>query len=122
MPENEIDVEGIKLDAAAHPPPLFSAAIRVDPNPRKGSRIISPRFVRSISASCSIAVGSQSDDVDLSARLIQARRHRDRSTSSCDGAAPVRLHDAHRPFSRDFGSDSKLRATALAKIFGVGSL
>ncbi len=40
-----------------HTRPVFSAAIRVDPEPRKGSRTISPRFVRSISASCSIAVG-----------------------------------------------------------------
>jgi hypothetical protein len=35
----------------------FRSAMRVDPEPRKGSRTISPRFVRSISASCSIAVG-----------------------------------------------------------------
>jgi hypothetical protein len=52
--DNDVDGEGIELDAAAHPPDILGSD-QVDPEPRKGSRTISP-LVRS-KASLSIAVG-----------------------------------------------------------------
>ena len=55
-PDDDVDVEWIELDTAAHPPGILGS-LSVDPEPRKGSRTISPRFVRSISASSNIAVG-----------------------------------------------------------------
>ena len=53
---NDIDVEWIELHAAAYPPGILGSD-QGRPRAKEGSRTISPRFVRSISASCSIAVG-----------------------------------------------------------------
>ena len=55
-PDDDVDVERVELDAAADAAGLL-AAIRVEPEPRNGSRTMSPRLVRSRSASSSMAVG-----------------------------------------------------------------
>jgi hypothetical protein len=55
-PDNDIDVEWIELDATAHPTGILGGD-QSRPGSEEGSRTISPRVVRSISVSCSIAVG-----------------------------------------------------------------
>ena len=53
---DHIDVERIQLYAPAERP-VLSAAMRVEPEPRNGSITMSPRLLRSRSASSSMAIG-----------------------------------------------------------------